>query len=133
MRLFLQRHRWITVLTVALLLFATSGLSLSRMTCLMGGHSVLSIGQGDDCCPAEENGTGATVEATCCAFTEAALHEVQLLPTLANGIDLLLMALDAAPMVQAGPVPAVPVRWLESRPPPIAVMERLRTLRILLV
>lgn len=55
MRRFFQHNRWLTVLVACLLLFATSGLSLSRATCLMSGHSLLSAGLASDCCEDQEH------------------------------------------------------------------------------
>ena len=133
MRRLLQQHRWITALVACLLLFATSGLSLSRMTCLMGGQSVLSVGQGSDCCPREEHDANATIQATCCAITQIVADHAQLLQSTTLDLDVILIALDAAPMMVALAPVQVPLRWLDSRPPPLAVPDRLASLRVLLI
>ncbi|MBX2979717.1 MAG: hypothetical protein KF905_10515 [Flavobacteriales bacterium] len=72
MRRILQRHRWLTLGVVGLLLFATSGLMLSRMTCLMSGRSVVAIGMVEDCCPEQEQPEGASLAPVCCVYAQAA-------------------------------------------------------------
>lgn len=57
---------------VGLLLFATSGLMLSRMTCLMSGRSVLAFGMLEDCCPEQERPEGASLAPVCCVYAQAA-------------------------------------------------------------
>jgi hypothetical protein len=81
MRRFLQRHRCITLGVVALLLFATSGLMLSRMTCLMSGRSVLAFGMLEDCCPDTEKPEGASIAPVCCVFGQAAADVDPFMPT----------------------------------------------------
>ncbi len=55
----------------ALMLFGTSGLAISRMTCLMAGHTVVSIGATTDCCPEKEHAGTPTVAAECCVMDQA--------------------------------------------------------------
>lgn len=73
MRRILQRHRWATLGVVCLLLFATSGLMLSRMTCLMSGRSVVAFGTLEDCCPDPERSSEASIAPVCCVFGHAAV------------------------------------------------------------
>jgi hypothetical protein len=132
MRRFLHRNRWATLSVVALLMFATSGMMLSRMTCLMGGHSVWALGLIEDCCPEEEHDM-ATISAVCCEFGQTSAFKEAFVGHA--GIDLvgLLLCLDAAPFsVLTLPEPA-PLAWLESRPPPAFAGERLATLGSLLI
>ena len=133
MRRFLQQHRWATVLVVGLLLFATSSMTLSRMTCLMGGHSVLSFGPADECCPEEEKPEGATLKAICCTFTEAQLDRTTVIP--AQGMDLvdLLAEVDGAPSVILAVPVMEPVRWWDGKPPPRTLPDRLADLQVLLI
>ncbi|MBK8499861.1 MAG: hypothetical protein IPL52_13850 [Flavobacteriales bacterium] len=133
MRRFLQDNRWATVLVAGLLLFATSGLSLTRMTCLMGGHSVLSMGFTVDCCPGEAEAHGAQLSATCCALTQAVLVDVHLLPASDVDLDFLLIACSSIWSVEFAIDPSRPLHWLESRPPPLALMERLAVIGTRLV
>lgn len=133
MRRFLQYNRWATVLVVGLLLFATSGLSLTRMTCLMGGHSVLSMGLAVDCCPGGIEAHGAQLSATCCALSQAVLDDVHLLPASDVDVDFVLIAGSSIWSVEFAMDPSRPLHWLESRPPPMALMERLAVIRTRLV
>lgn len=71
MRQLLHRHRWATLAVTMLLLFATSGMALSRMTCLIGGHSVWALGQIDDCCPEDERPEGPAISPVCCVYGQA--------------------------------------------------------------
>ncbi|MBL0127125.1 MAG: hypothetical protein IPP83_06625 [Flavobacteriales bacterium] len=133
MRHFLQQHRWATVLVVFLLLFATSSMTLSRMTCLMGGHSVLSFGPADDCCPDAEKPEGTAVKAICCAFTEARLDRTSVIPVAGLDLGVLLAELDGAPtMIIALPV-MEPVRWWDGKPPPRSLPDRLAELQVMLI
>jgi hypothetical protein len=95
MRRILQRHRCITLGVVALLLFATSGLMLSRMTCLMSGRSVLAFGTLEDCCPDPEKPEGASIAPVCCVFGQAAADVEPFMPTEA-------MAQVAVPFAEVG-------------------------------
>jgi hypothetical protein len=133
MRRFLHRNRWATLSVVALLMFATSGMMLSRMTCLISGHSVLALGLIEDCCP-EEHHDMATISAVCCEFGQTSLFESTFFGHAGPDIEALLLCLDAAPIaVLTLPEPA-PLAWLESRPPPAFFAgERLATLGSLLI
>lgn len=51
-----------------LLLLATAAPKLSLMTCLSSGRTALSIGDGKDCCPANEQ-PGSQLDMSCCEFS----------------------------------------------------------------
>ncbi len=133
MRRFLQRNRWVTALVGCLLLFATSGLSLSRMTCLAGGHSVLSFGQADDCCPAEEASDMATVKADCCAYTQAALERVNGLQSPPLHLDVFFVEASIVLVQERSAQGELPARWVAGGPPPLSAPQRLAHLGVLLV
>lgn len=99
MRSFRTYSRPITVLVAALTLFGTSGMGLSRMTCLLAGHTVLSLGTADDCCPEEAHGKEPSVKAECCVLGVAKP--------------------DAEPFMSAASVELPVLATLESRPPAI--------------
>jgi hypothetical protein len=124
MRSVLQRNRWITMIMVAVFLLASSGTMLSRMTCLIGGHSELSIGLVDDCCP-EEATDGPSISATCCA-TSATRSDLQ--DYLPNA-DLILqpvIAVVGQTWSIMGPVmQGSNIAWCDTRPPPISGFDRL--------
>lgn len=128
MRRFLLKHRWATILVVGLMLFATSGATLSRMTCLMGGHTVLSFGLADDCCPEPESGSHAVLKATCCEFSEAKGATVTFIANNTLALVPVLMALDAVPVTIGLEEGSMPFAWLDSRPPPLSRPERLASI-----
>jgi hypothetical protein len=126
MRQVLQQHRWATLLVVGLLLFTTSGLMLSRMTCLMSGRSVVAFGMLEDCCPDPERSEGATIAPVCCVFGHAAADVEPFMPSEA-------MAQLAVPCAVAGFVKPLELALqeghgtaiLRDRAPPLPVNARL--------
>ena len=55
-------HRWLSAFAALLLLASSAMPALVKMSCLSGGHVVLSLGQADDCCPEEgDHHAGSTV------------------------------------------------------------------------
>lgn len=128
MRRLLFRHRWINLLVVGLVLFSTSGASLSRMTCLTSGHSELSFGLADDCCPEDGGAEDAALKATCCEFSEAKAVGLTFVPNDLLVLAPVLMALDAAPVMIAAELSVARFTWLDSRPPPLLGSERLATI-----
>lgn len=65
-------HRRISVwLLLALFLVGTAVPAVSRMECLMSGHSTVSVGFADECCPGDGDQQGATVRAVCCEVVTA--------------------------------------------------------------
>lgn len=68
MRMF--RSKALSFAAVLLLMAATASPALARMTCVMSGNTVLGWGQVDDCLP-EQDGSQATISATCCVFDSA--------------------------------------------------------------
>jgi len=125
--------RWLTGFTAALLLFATSGASLTRMTCLSGGHSTLRIGLVDDCCPEGEENQGPVVKALCCDITQARFDQ----PSLIMEKQLaMLPSVGIAPLIavpSAALCQGVRAEWLNSRPPPKDGRARLSLLRTRLI
>lgn len=130
----LRTHRWLSVITGMLLLFTTATPALVRMTCLSGGHSVLSVGQAEDCCPEQEHGPGATFAAACCD-SDAAKPVDHLFESNVPGSQALTAILPTA-ITHLLHAPSytdahrLPVR---SRPPPLLVLERLSLERSFLI
>jgi hypothetical protein len=126
MRQILQRHRWATLGVVGLLLFATSGLMLSRMTCVMSGRSVVALGMLEDCCPDPERSEGASIAPVCCVFGHAAADVEPFMPSEA-------MAQVAVPFAAVGFVKPFELALTEGhgtailrdRAPPLPVNARL--------
>lgn len=125
MRAFLHRNKWFTYLVIGLFLLATSGTALSRMTCLEGGHTVLSLGLAVDCCPEEAPVGHPTFKASCCELAFVQGDRADYLPN--SNADALVSGLMLAvlPTVTAVPEPVSRLSWLGSRPPPIDTRERL--------
>lgn len=119
----LRNNRWALAIMALLLLLATSGITVSRMSCLISGHSELSLGIADDCCEEEEH-AGATIEATCCDLDQAGTDRVDVLP--ASQTELLaLPCTEFVSVLSACGSERVILHWLDSRPPPMRGVERL--------
>lgn len=128
----LKKNRWVLASLAMLLLLATSGLTVSRMSCLISGHSVLSLGLADDCCPEEEHADGTMIGATCCELVQASADRVELLPSAT--FDLVALPVtDASPSWGAVVLERNPLRWLDSRPPPLLGPERLALISVFLI
>ncbi|MBX2981465.1 MAG: hypothetical protein KF843_02230 [Flavobacteriales bacterium] len=90
------RKRKATLWPLALLLFlATVAPKLSLMTCGSSGRTILSIGDGKECCPAKSQ-AGDELDISCCAFSSVQAE----LPTFTSSV----VAVPA-------PVFAVAVPW----------------------
>ena len=120
-------------MVAGLLMFATNGKILSRMTCLVGGHSIWGIGLLEECCPEHEEGEQASIMAQCCEIGQAGQQVSACLGH--SGPDLVDVEhyMDAAPITLILQTPAPEVSWLESRPPPADGGCRLATLGFFLI
>ncbi|MCC6540681.1 MAG: hypothetical protein IT225_00520 [Flavobacteriales bacterium] len=131
MRSLLQRHRWITYMVVGLFLVATNGMTISRMTCLEGGHSVLSLGVSTGCCPDEgEPSDTPTFKASCCELALVKGERDNILPNIGinhhiDTIDLWLHVTQVSPPATVRSIP-----WLASRPPPRSAPDRLSVISV---
>ena len=118
------------VLVTALLLLATSGLSLSRMTCLKGGFSVYTLGTTFAECGAAEVPSVPALRTECCTFGQVVLvqpdlhHDRQMVVDVpvvhAQLPGILIMSLSAPGMSKV----------MASRPPPRPTDERRSLLRV---
>lgn len=127
-RRFLKHNRWATALVACLFMVATSGMTISRMTCLIGGHSALSIGTPADCCPDEEEQGGPTIQPQCCvhASVKGEQHEF----IVHQDVDLApaLIALYAAPRLLLSEGNAPVLFLVDDLPPPLDTPARLAVL-----
>jgi hypothetical protein len=118
------------VLVMALLLLVTSGLSLSRMTCLKGGFSVYTLGASFPECGAEEVPSGPALRAECCTFGQVVLdqpdlhHDRQVVVDVPVA-DAQLPGVLSMPMYARGTS-----KVMASRPPPRPTDERRSLLRV---
>jgi hypothetical protein len=131
MRHFLLRERWSLHVVAALLLFGTSGLAITRMTCLMGGHTVWTLGAMEDCCPGHDDGEGPRLAAECCLFAEAGGLAG---PFVGGKAPLLDGPGPASPFPALAPVFLASAHRftvrLSGRPPTLAPAERLAVLSV---
>lgn len=126
-----HRNPLAIVAMVALLLLGTSGLTISRMTCLLGGHTVVSLGLMEDCCPEEEEHAAPVVKALCCDFGTASSTIEDLLPNPHQESPSVCEGMHPMRLAFAFTDGAEPIAWLATRPPPRSVAERLSGLRSL--
>lgn len=123
----LRTYRWLAPLAALLLLLGTAAPALVRMSCLSGGHTVLSIGQADDCCPEEEQSPeGAQFQAVCCEYDHTVPNHtafnVEVGPSVVAAITHpVLTRIDPASMVR---YPLCGYGF-SNRPPPLLTGERL--------
>jgi hypothetical protein len=130
MRAFLHSNRWASVLVAVLLLFATSGMAITRMTCLVGGHSVVSLGTMADCCPEDEPSDVPTVKAECCALSSAKAMAGPFMGHDDGGMAPLFAVLRNVPCETMVAVPMVLPRKPKSPAPPLRAQDRLSVLSI---
>jgi hypothetical protein len=125
MRTTLLRHRWATIAVVVLLLFATSGMALSRMTCLMSGHSTVALGMLEDCCPEPEPTEGASIAPVCCVFGQAALDVEPFMPVSSMELVPLLACTIGLRPVHLVPLDGTGAERTLGTAPPVMVARRL--------
>lgn len=131
MRVFLHRHTWITYLVVGLFLLATSGTAISRMTCMDGGHSVVSLGTATDCCPEEEaHGPTPEVKPACCELALVQAERDNYLPNPTYDLTVDELVLEHFVIDISLPDPVAEISWLGSRPPPLSAPDRLAVLSV---
>jgi hypothetical protein len=117
-----------------LLIVATAVPALVRMTCLSGGHTELSFGQGEDCCPEQDQQDAATLSPNCCEFDGAIppRSEFNVAYTLTLEVPVLSVLLSVGDRV-VYPIPLASKRIPSPHPPPLGVLERLSQVRSFLI
>lgn len=117
-----------------LLLFATSGVALSRMTCLLSGRTVMIVGMLEDCCPDVPRNEGAVVTPVCCDLSAAEGANVIGLRTVPVELDGSVADLfwSIRPLVVLSEGHSWQLR-VENRPPPLHTAERLAVLERYLI
>jgi hypothetical protein len=134
MRSFLLRNRWATISMVVLMLFGTSGLALSRMTCLMAGHSVLRLGTMEDCCPTREVPDEPTVSPVCCVMGVAKADAAPFLSGASAGLPMVAAVVAVHPPLLTIDAVHRPVEGGTDRAPPLLLpADRLTMLSVLRV
>lgn len=125
MNQYIRQNKWSAALLAVLLLFVTSGFALSRMTCLSAGHSVVSVGLAEDCCPEDATSAVPVLKAQCCAITQAVGSTDPFTPHVELALDLAAMQVEHAPLHVEYFVSVRAVPRAESRPPPKLLSVRL--------
>lgn len=122
------RSKGLSVLAMLVLLLGTVAPAMARMTCIMGGPSILSIGQAEECSPVDHAHPTPTVQATCCEVLQANPQRSSFVPASSAMVPVLVAVVLPAvviPAEVAAPVVLCDVRF--SRPPPLARSQRLAT------
>ena len=121
----IRQNKWSATLLAVLLLFVTSGFALSRMTCLSAGHSVVSVGLLDDCCPDEAPSTVPVIKETCCAVSQAVGYTDPFTQHVELALNFTATIVDQSPVRIALFQPTVTLQHAESIPPPLLLSTRL--------
>ena len=120
-------------MAVLVLLLGTAMPAMLRMTCLAGGHSVVSMGQVEDCCPKDHAGS-ATFSATCCELWEARPQRSEFVPALKAMVPMPVAVLHQQPVfVAPGPVPPALTDAHIARPPPLSRDQRQATTGVFII
>jgi hypothetical protein len=116
------------------LVLGTAAPALARMTCIMGGPSILSIGQAEDCSPVDHAHPVTTVQATCCEVLQANPQRSSFVPTSSAMVPVLVAVVLPAVIVPAEIAAPVVLRDARfARPPPLACSQRLATFGTFLI
>jgi len=128
------RGKGLSLVAMLVLLLGTAAPALARMTCVMGGPSVMTIGLATDCAPVDHHHPVTTVKATCCEVLQAQPQRTDFVPA-ANHMVPTLFAMAMPASVCRVDVIAPVVRsdaWF-SRPPPLPRSQRLASTGVFLI
>ena len=125
-----RRSRALAFGLVGLLLFATAGPVLSRMTCLMSGRSVVALGDGKACCPEQERTDTPTLKGVCCTFSVVKAAELDLRQADATEVHMPVQVVMERHVPSEGQPLTRPVFAVEARPPPITALQRASQLQV---
>lgn len=123
-------NTFIAPVLVAMVVFMACAPALSRMTCLMSGRSVVTVGPAMDCCPAEPASDVPVIKGVCCAFSAIEPMDTDYVPATALTVSI---PATAGLLVGTSTMQQVPVRSARSypcRPPPGSLAERLACLQV---
>lgn len=128
------RSKGLSVLAMLLLLLGTAAPALARMTCIMGGPSIVSFGQPEDCSPVDHSHPVTTVQATCCKVLQTNPQRSDFVPAVSAMVPVLFaMVLPAAIIPAEIVTPVIRRDAMFSRPPPLARSQRLATTGVFLI
>lgn len=128
------RSKGLSVFAMLVLLLGTAAPAMARMTCIMGGPSILSVGQAEDCSSVDHSHPITTVQATCCEVLQANPQRADFVPAASAMVPVLFaMVLPAAIIPAEIAAPVVRRNAHFSRPPPLARSLRLATTGVFLI
>jgi hypothetical protein len=128
------RTHGLSVLAMLLLILGTAAPALARMTCVMGGPSILSLGQAEDCAPVDHEHPVTTVSATCCEVLQTQPQRTAFMQGTGAFVPVLFGA--ALPPVPPLALTATPFVWRDAQtfgPPPLMQSRRLAAFRTFLI
>lgn len=128
------RSKGLSVLAMLVLVLGTAAPALARMTCIMGGPSILSVGQAEACSPVDHAHPVTTVQAACCEVLQANPQRPDFVPVPSATVPVLFAMLLPAVVIPAKiAAPVVRRDAHSSRPPPLARSQRLATTGVFLI
>ena len=74
------RASGLSLAAMLLLLLGTAAPAMVRMTCVMGGHSELQVGQPADCCPTDHQHASDELKPICCEMLQARPQRADFVP-----------------------------------------------------
>ena len=128
------RSKGLSVLAMLVLLLGTAAPALARMTCTMGGPSIVSFGQAEESAPVDHSHPVTTVQATCCEVLQARPQRSDFVTVASAMVPVLFAMILPAAIIPAEIVaPVVRRDAIFSRPPPLAHSQRLATTGVFLI
>ena len=123
-------NKLIAPVLVAMVVFLACAPAMSRMTCLMSGRSVVTVGPSMECCPAEPASNVPVIKGVCCAFSAIQPPDTEYVPVTAMTVSC---PVTAGIPLSASTVQLVPLKLARTypcRPPPGSMAERLASLQV---
>lgn len=120
------RTHGMAFVAMLLLLLGTAAPALARMTCVAGGHTEVSVGQPEDCCPTDHAHPTDELKATCCEVLAAQPQRTDFVPGAQPAAPAPLVFVVAWPMQAPMPlVHAVQADAFGPGPPPSTLLRAL--------
>ena len=105
------RSKGLSVLAMLVLLLGTAAPALARMTCTMGGPSIVSFGQAEECAPVDHSHPVTTVQATCCEVLQARPQRSDFVTVASAMVPVLFAMILPAAIIPAEIVAPVAVSY----------------------
>lgn len=115
----------LSVLAMLVLLLGTAAPALARMTCVMDGHTVMSVGQPEDCCP-DEQPDQAALKATCCEVLQAQPLRSAFIPVVSAMVPVPVAILPRVTVCLPQLIASITPEEIDSSaPPPLERSQRM--------